>query len=348
MPIAIAEFQFYLPFALPRESDWAGQRVEFKFVAEDAVARVNALERGEPLFIDKAGETLSAQFVDRALSPPSPPLRVAVRDFTVDRLRVEVRGTVSAAGDVQRGDVRNAFYVLAIRAANAFLSHARVAAASPDRMEIDVNFDPSSSNTVVLTPMTVIWTAEDGASLPVYGSVAGGPLNVTGSVWARRLSRGTASFAAIGNAVRRLGEFPDIVRTLLLDAEAYVIAFHVSEALLVLGAACEIASDRYIDGSGRARDHAVKAALGRTNITFAERHFNAVPSLIHGRSLGQDDARNFALIERMYRARNNVAHEGYPYEDTSGGKVAVTPRVATEFIEACRDAIAWLDELSPR
>lgn len=276
----VAVFQFYLPFVLPRTADWVGKRLELRFMEEGAAASVVPRALDEALFPDAAGLKLADAVVERDLPAPSPRLRRAVRNAVFDRLRVEVRSELASADQTQRGEVRQRYFIVAVRAANAFLAHARVVASSPDEMQIEANHDSQTGSVIVLTPQTNVWTLEDGSPVAAYGAVPQGPANASGSAYFRRVIRGEASFGEIAASVHHLGEYPDLVATLLLDVEAYIIGFRISEALLTLGTACEVASNRYIDRAARAQDPAVTAAL-RSRDSFATRRFKLVPSILH-------------------------------------------------------------------
>jgi hypothetical protein len=70
-----------------------------------------------------------------------------------------------------------------------------------------------------------------------------------------------------------------------------------------------------------------------------------VTSLISSRSLKKEDFKTFDFIEKAYRARNNVAHEGRAYYEDTGSVIEVDAPRATEFMDYAEKAVSWLASL---
>jgi len=340
MRVAV-QFQFYFPFVLPRGRDWDGQGIAFE--AADHIAKVRPRRSDEDLFPGSLDRTLSSMTITLArLSLPTSDTTATVRDICRDRLEVVVEGDVPSIEDARRVDVQGSFELRAIRAANLFLDHLRVAARSPFLTGVQRHFRVEDGRHYVLTPRTEAWfDGETGERLPVFqGDIDGRA--ASGAV--QSPERGGATMEAIRRSLSRDAR-PDLAESLLLDAEAAVVTLRIREALLAMGTACEVASDRYIESKGARRNQQVRNALHERGRSFAVRRFDSIPTLLSNRSLSRERPSTFDDVERMYRSRNTVAHEGRACCEESGEQVEVDADRTTRFLRSARDAVVWIASL---
>ncbi len=119
---AIAVFQFYFPYVLPRAPDWPEAPISFTFPGWT----VSVLPRGlnEELFPQDIDKTLSTMSLSLArVTAPTSAVSITVRDRCHDRVEVQVHGEVGSPEDVTRADTQAGFMGVAILACNAFLEH---------------------------------------------------------------------------------------------------------------------------------------------------------------------------------------------------------------------------------
>ncbi len=266
---------------------------------------------------------------------------LTVRDRCHDRIEVRVHGELVDSGDAKREDVQEVFRDVAIRSCNAFLNHCRVVARTPFVAGVERHYRIEDGQFYVLTPHTVTWfNGEDGSFLPAYeGNVNG----AASSGVVRSPESGSASMSLLQQSFQ-LGEQPSLPRSLIIDAEEHVRTLRLREAVIALGTACEVASNEYLTRSGRSADPQVRSIL-RSRASFAEKRFHLLPNLLSSRSLKSEDTPNFDLVEKTYRTRNNLAHEGKLFFEDAGTTVNVDQQISTRFIAACELSITWLESL---
>ncbi|HXH72957.1 MAG TPA: hypothetical protein VNI58_09115, partial [Mariprofundaceae bacterium] len=97
---AIALFQFYFPYVLPRDNDWQNQRVAFQF--PDLLAFVRPRNLEEELFPEDIDKTLSSmQLILSRLSLPASSASHVVKDLCLDRIEVRVEGELESQENVK-------------------------------------------------------------------------------------------------------------------------------------------------------------------------------------------------------------------------------------------------------
>jgi hypothetical protein len=238
--------------------------------------------------------------------------------------------------------LRNKPKFRAIQAANLFLDHCRLIAHSPFVLGIQRHFRLQDQRFYVLTPRTVAWfDGVTGERLPVFDGDVNGQI-ASGAIPSPE--RGAATMQAIHTSIRN-GPLPDLAKTLILDAEAALVTLRIRETLLAIGTACEVASDRYISRHGATSDPRVRKCLSRRDTSFAVRRYDLIPKLVSGRSFLDEAPDGFADIERAYRARTSVTHDGRSCYREEQSEVVVDPAIAMRFLLAAQRAIAWLGNL---
>lgn len=343
-------FQFYLPYILPRTEDWypdAYLQLLFNIGGHKVI--VHPRKPSDPLFPHEIDRELSSQRVE---IPPTDipvsgvPQEVVVRDLCYDRLEVIVHGEVSSAAEVEKGETRIEYLNAAGQACNHFLDHCRVVARDPDIKGIKWYYNFSDKTYYFLTPYSMAWCSEENGEIKeflrdaqgeeLYGLSSGSILSP---------ERTPVSIASVAASITQ-GLEPPLTISLLVSAKELIATDNLRQGIIVMASACEIASREYIRRKGKEADTEVKRRAGLSNTSFAERRYHLVPDCIDNRSLKAEDPNTFDLLEKTYRARNNITHEGKLISvDASGGSFVVDRFRAHRFWEACEHAVDWLDGL---
>jgi hypothetical protein len=337
---AIAVFQFYFTYVLPRADDWPSGHIGFQF--PEFTVGLHPRTPEEELFPHEIDKTLSTMSLSLTrVSLPTGLTSLRVRERCHDRIEVRVHGDIDLPSDAKREDIQEKFSDVAVRACNVFLNHCRVAARSPFVIGVERTYRIEDGLFYILTPHTITWfSGENGSLLPAYeGNVNGAACS--GSV--RSPESGTISFAAVQQSLQS-GEHPNLPQSLLVDAEEHLRTQRLREAIISLSTACEVASNAYLNRTGRNGEPQVKKILNSHN-SFAQRRYHLVTDHLNGRSFKNEDFANFELIEKAYRTRNNLAHQGRLFFEDAGNVVDVNQQLATQFLTASEAAIAWVMSL---
>jgi hypothetical protein len=334
---AIAVFQFYFSYFLPRESDWPTGHIRFRF--PNFTVGIHPRNADEDLFPQEIDKTLSSMTLGLTrISLPTGASIVRVADRYLDRMEARVHGSLRDSSDAQKPDVQEEFRDVAIRACNAFLDHCRVIARSPSVIGVQRRYRIEDGNFCVLTPHTITWfNGEDGSFLAAYEGGVNGAAS-SGAVGSPE--SGSASFALIRTSLQS-GSEPRLSASLIVDAERDVRTLRLREAIIAMSTACEVASDEYLVISGKNRDAQVQKIL-HSRASFAERRYHLLPNLLQQRSFKDDDFENFDSLEKAYRARNTLSHEGKLIFEDQGQKISVDAKLATIFLKACETALDWI------
>jgi hypothetical protein len=240
----IALHQIYLDYILQR-SGVARQANPSHLLGPRAYVRPKA--PGEPLFPSPVDKDLFQMRVP--FSAASPHIEgegyYSVREKCLDRLEVDIRLDVPDLQAVKEPATHDRALNAATDAANVFLSHCRVAARSPAVRGIEKHYDLASDRFFVLNPRTVCW--HDGVSgdpIPAYedtkaciASSGSRPLFMTKPIPLDALTRSMTS-----------SEEPPLALSLLADTAWLLRILNLREALLLMGAACEVAAHAYTSG----------------------------------------------------------------------------------------------------
>lgn len=333
----VAIFQFYLPYVLPRADDWKQRR--FAFDSPGYFVEVHPREFDEELFPGEIDKTLSTTTLTlRRLSLPPSLVCYTTKDRCYDRIEVRVRGELAPAGDAKEITTQETFLEVAIRCCNILLGHCRVASGTAFITGIQRNYRPADKRYYIITPYSVTWfDADAGIPVPAYSGDANAACS-GGAVSSPE--RGSVSMELIVQSLKK-GEQPDLAESLLIDAEEMIVTQRLREAIIAQGTACEVAGDEYLRRTGKAADPNVKRII-KSQDSFAEKRFHHIPHLVNGRSLKREDPPTFQVIEKLYRTRNSLVHEGTLQYVEAGSVIKVNQSIATEFLEASRRAVRWL------
>jgi hypothetical protein len=243
--------------------------------------------------------------------------------------------------DASRLQIEQRFKQVAVKAANVFLDHCRVVANEPFIRGVEERYGIKDGRQFIMNPHTITWfDGTTGERYPFYE----GKVNASASSGAVGSPvRGSASMADIIRSLQ-VSQNPDLASSLLLDASEYVITLRLREAILSLGTACEVASNKYLALRKGMNEEDVKKILSSRE-SFAEKRFHLIPRLLSADSLKNTDPVNFDLLEQLYRARNSVAHKAVAEFENDSTLVRVDLPLATRFLEAARTGIKWISAL---
>lgn len=348
MKIAVL-FQIYLPYVLPRTADWSPKDyLQLMFNVGGHRVSVHPRKPEDPLYPNKLDKQLSGDSVKTplgTLAPADTPAAVTVKDICYDRLEVVVFGELAAASEVQKEEVRWEYIGAATTAANKFLAHCRVAARDPDIRGIEWLFSFNQKEFFLAAPYTFTWCREENDQLvEVLTDPRGERLEGYACGAVASPLRRPVSIADVAASLTAGGE-PDLATSLLVIAKGLIETDSLREGIIDMASACEVASEDYLRRKGMAADRAVERLL-KQKVSFAERRFHLVTTHVQGRSLKTDDAPAFDLVEKMYKTRNALAHEGRLGYFGPGRKwVDVDRPTINEFWRATERAVDWLAAL---
>ena len=187
-----------------------------------------------------------------------------------------VEGEVSSSEDVKQPDLQAEYRDVAIRCCNLFIDHCRVVTRAPFLVGVEQHYRLQDGRYYVLTPHSISWfDGDSGDSLPAY---EGDVNSVATSGAVRSPERGLASMRAIQQSIEQ-GIQPDLIHSLLLDAEERLVTLRIREAVISLATACEVASNIYIRHQGREDDDQIRRIL-RQRASFAEKRFHLITTLL--------------------------------------------------------------------
>lgn len=330
----VACFQFYLPYLLPRHTDWKGKSLNL--TTPPFRISVTPRDSDEPVLAKNDGFSMSMKIVTSSVADSHSRKATTPEDSCCDRLQVAVEGDIERIEMTREDQTRGRFAEAAIESANIFIEHCRVLARQPDmtglRREVVSGKIEGSQFPYSL------WWYDPAAKKWLHGMSAGGAISV--------LLHNAISWETILKQIE-VSINPPLQRALLLDARQRFAREQLREAILAAATAIEVASNLYIDALGAdGRPDVMKLLDARK--PFAEKRFNSVTQLLSNRSLKTEDAALYELVLRLYRVRNDIAHHGVLVEDEVIVDRTSAIRVVKEFLDAADRAVAWLGELHPK
>src|SRR5438477_6731279 len=211
---AIAVYQFYFPYVLPRANDWPAEPIGFSFPGFTVGLHPRSVD--EDLFPHEIDKTLSSMVLNLArISAPTGSNVLRVSDRCHDRIEVRVHGTLNDQNDAQHRDIQETFRDIAIQACKIFLDHCRVIARTPFVDGVQRHYRIEDGNFYVLTAHTITWfNGENGSFLPAYEGGVNGAAS-SGAVGSPE--RGSATFAEIKTSLQS-GVDPRLSTSLIVDA----------------------------------------------------------------------------------------------------------------------------------
>lgn len=337
----IALIQFYLDYVLPRADDWDGPQVPFQL--QEFVVTVHPRSPDEDLFpheIDRTLSTMSLSLV--RLNLPTGRTRLLVSDRCHDRVEVRVEGRISESELVRSSEAQSTFLQTAVKCCNVFLNHCRVTSRSPFVHGIERHYKPEEHRYYILTPHTISWfDGESGEPLAIYE----GGVNASASSGALLSpERGGVSIAQVAASLKA-GIDPNLPLSFLLDAEEMLRTERIREATVSMAMSCEVAANEFLRRHSKLDDPQAKKIL-KSRASFAAKYFDRICTIVASKSLKVDDRETFKLVENLYRARNNVVHQGRCYyRSDSGAEITVDEKLISKFLQATETTLDWLKQL---
>jgi hypothetical protein len=341
-----ALYQFYLDYRLPRGEGWDQWDGGIRLQAPTFLAIVRPRLIGEPLYPNEADQSLAEMKLSlRPLDDVEVTVGRRVRDDCIDRLTVAIVYELPDAQPDWEAEIRRALD-RAAEAANAFLIKCRVVGALPRVQPIRRHWRPQDGKFYTLAPYTSSWfNDETGEKLPV---APGGTNSISSSGAIPSPQTGAISVAQFAAAATQ-GIEPDLVESLLVDAEEFLMTLRPREAVLALATACEVATSVYARNRMPVPDAELKKLLRSKgpygSMSFAERRFHALPQHLDRRSFRLDHAVEYAAIDVLYGERNQLMHEGTLPDPSAGVTRADLQREYYGYLAAVRASVVWFGRL---
>lgn len=322
-----AHYQFYLPYLLPRGSDWKGNLVAMEIGPFEV--HVVPRDSDEPVILPTDEFTLGMTSQFTSVSDKHSVSSNTVKDRCCDRIGVSVFGNVDSIEAVNTEFIKNDFIDTAIGAANLFIEHCRLIVKQPSITNLTRSILSANSVNPAF-PYSEVWC--DSENKPLTGCrVHTGALPV--------LFQNHAKWEKIGKSLSNAMS-PNLAQVSLMDARASFNEENLREALIYMAIACESASNIYLNHSEREKDGVIGKIL-KGNKTFAEKRFHLITMEVSKRSLKKDDHETFLLAEKMYQTRNSLMHSGVLNSLESINTLETIRRIG-QFLSASEKAVAWL------
>jgi hypothetical protein len=344
----VALFQIYLPYFLPRTPEWSEARYfQFHFDVEGHLVNIHPKRADEKLFPSPIDENLSEGIIkveSESIIPIGAPTEIPLRYRIFDRIEAQVYGEVASRDDCLNSDLAFAYRRRAISGCDRFLYLCRLAGRDPDVTGLTWQYSFEDDQCYFEPPHSLIWFDADTKE-PLRNAEGQDLWTVSGGS-VRSPIRSPLEFGLL-TKIFESGNEQHLPIRLLVSAKGRLVADQLHEGIVNLASACEIASTQYVVRKGMDGDPQVKNILGTKKHSFAERRFHQLTLHVDNRSLKIEDADAFDLLEKAYRTRNSVAHNGeMAYKDPSSGMtVPVTRSMANSFFSACERAIDWVESL---
>jgi hypothetical protein len=191
--------------------------------------------------------------------------------------------------------------------------------------------------------MTVRWVqSPQGGPLPIFSdgtNAWASPGTVLSPV------TGAVPMAAVLDNIQNFPGQSDLIASLLLDAQVHVMDCRISDALILIGTAFEIAFTDYSRRSDSAFGRKIKEILRGRDRSFAEKRYHLVPLLISQRSLKDEDLKTFEDVEKAYRVRNAIVHECRCILIENGVETELDQAIVARFLASAERATEWIKNL---
>jgi hypothetical protein len=341
-----AVVQFYFDHFVPTDDSWPEG---FTFDFGDYRVAIEPRRTGDELFPEEIDRTLSrSQLALRPQSRPGGILVLRIADRILDRIKVIViKHDVELTGDGSLSeDLEREFLDVAVEAIDIVFAHLRVLSGALFIEGVRREYNIDDGEFYVMTPHTISWFGgEDENKLGRLGIYPGG-VNATAASGAMRSpERGAVDFERLSASFTANEAGPPLPDSLLVTAQERLTQLSLPEAIVAMATACEVASDQYLERTGRVCDAAVRRILNDRNLSFAERRLDRLPRLVSHRSFRDEQRAAFDDVERLYRARSRVAHVGELSYSEAGTRIKVDQALAASLLLAAHEAVDWVKQL---
>lgn len=330
-------YQFYLDYVLPRGNEWENK--QFGFELKDSLLFVRPQNTNEALFPDSIDKTLSIMSLSlQKLNFSNGTLKRVVKDIVIDRVEVRLERICTNIDELKNEDFQEGRFDEAVKCCNIFLNHCRVLSKNPFLKLLPREYSIKQKKYYNLFPFTVIYlNKENPDERP----------NVFNGVNAEARSgaiRSPESGVVHAHEILKTLE-PDFYNSLVVDSLEMISTGRLKEAILLLAICCETKVMKAFTDKGISKSQLKK--FKQVNRTFAEHYFDFLTRQFLKRSLKDEDRQMFDLLEKLYRVRNNIAHEGkcvYYLDD--GSESQVDELLCIDFLNATEKVLLWIDNTS--
>jgi len=327
-------YQFYLDYVLPRDSEWENK--QFGFELKDSFISVRPKNANEDLFPDSIDETLSTMSLSlQKLNFGNVTLKRVVKDIVIDRVEVRLERICTNIDELKNEDFQEERFAEAIKCCNIFLNHCRVLSKNPFLKLLPREYNIKQKKYYNLFPLTVIYLNKDDPD--EKPDVFNGVNAEARSGAIRSPESGVVHIHEILKTLE-----PDFYNSLVVDSLEMISAGRLKEAILLLAICCETKVMKAFTDKGITKSQLKK--FKQENRSFAEHYFDFLTRQFIKRSLKDEDKQTFDLLEKLYRVRSNIAHEGkcvYYLDDGSESKVDEI--LCIDFSNATEKVLIWID-----
>lgn len=327
-------YQFYLDYFLPRDSEWENK--QFGFELKDSFISVRPKNINEDLFPSSIDETLSTMGLSlKKLGFNTTTLTRQVKGTAVDRIEVRLERMCDNIDELKNEEFQEERFTEAVKCCNIFLNHCRVASMNPFISLLPREYKVDQKRYYNLFPCTITYLNKDNPAEKL--DVLGG---VNAEAHSGAIRSPESGVVDIHKILKTLD--PDFHNSLVVDSLEMLSTGKAREAILLLAISCETKIMKAFIDKGISESQLRK--FKQANRSFAEHYFDFLTAYFIKRSLKYEDSQTFELLERLYRVRNNIAHEGrcvYYLNDGSGREVDES--LCIDFVNTTEKVLAWID-----
>jgi hypothetical protein len=335
-----AQHVFYLDFQLPGFNDPDGA-LPLGIEHDNQVAIIAPWDRKSELFEGELGQTMrSAEFSLSPVGQPGGRLVRRVADAVIDRLTVAIEWDHDDDPIGDEGLIRLRLEE-AVTYANFFISHLRAVTRSPHLNRIEIYWHPDELTFQVQVPHHVQWidTSADTA-LPFFRGMDA--ISSAGSI--RVPFNGIIEWSAVHESMST-GTLPLFHHALMVDARDALITGDIREAILSIASACEVRINRYAQAQTLISRNAAREITKQSDLPFAKRYFDLLPSRTCGQSLSTFNTQVFEDVQSCYLQRNGLMHGADLSDPLKGIGISARLRTVSRWLFSAEQAMTWVDSL---
>lgn len=334
------ELKVYLPFLLPRDSDRWG-REAFEYPWKDLLIGIVVLPPEKAKEAPKPVEDFSAAHSEDTGETQTWQITTTPHKYFYEVLLIAVTGEIQDRSEIYKPEVRVKYLNAAIRAARRFLDFCRGLA-----RDAEIFF-----HTPEVSPDRLTFEGFphcEGWYDPATGQAIGNQtINFCESEWIHgRYGCKAVPWHEIRSAVSSQDE-PPLYILMLLDSHTALARYDDLKAVLFAAVAVEVAIKTYLQQTTLGKN-ILKRLENTISESFPNKYFDLLLRLVGASSLREVDPELFKDLDKMFRARNRIAHEGICYleRDASGNPVPLTRLELVQLLDTAEKTIDWIQKLS--
>ncbi|MCJ7504323.1 MAG: hypothetical protein MUP80_14875 [Acidobacteriia bacterium] len=335
------EVKLFLPFLLPRDSKrWGSEPIEYG--VGDLKIGIVVLPQEKAAEAPKPPRNLVLTHSEDTGEFPKSQITSTPHMSFYDVLLVAVTGDLHDVADIYKLEVRSRYINTAIKSARRFFHYCRALAKDTEIFFDTPEVKPDNLSIDTFPHCEGWYDSQSGAPIgdntvnKSYSEFVGARHGLSPVPWHR-----------IRSAVRSEAE-PPLHVLLILDARKALARYQDRVAVVLCAVAVEVAAKTYLQGSKLDKDILERLEKGLEQ-DFCNKYFDLLLRLAGAPSLKEEDATGFRALERLFRVRNKVAHEGIPYfeKDGHGTPVPLDHFEVSDLVATAEKAVDWL-EVVPR